>query len=99
MFHRHHSEMPESPIGPPRVRTVRLLQGDDELQAAVERAREFERRGVDAGQRRVGSYDRVLREGVGHLADVVPMDPTGGPVQERLGSDPDLAPALKEVGE
>jgi hypothetical protein len=42
------------------VQTVRLLKGPEELQAAVERARAFERRRVDEYQRRVGAYDRFF---------------------------------------
>ena len=53
---------------------MRLLQNDEELQAAVERARAFERRGVDRGQQRVVNYDRYMREGRGELANVVQMD-------------------------
>jgi hypothetical protein len=75
MFHRHRQVTPGSPISAPRERTVRVLQSDAELQAAVERAREFERRGVDAGQRRVGSYDRVLGTQTDGLAPVLPIAP------------------------
>ena len=75
MFHRHRQVTPGSPISAPRVRTVRVLQSDEELQAAVERAREFERRGVSAGQRRVGSYDRVLGAQTDTLATVLPIAP------------------------
>jgi len=52
--------------------TVRLL-GPDELQAAVERAREFERRRANEYQRRIGSYDRFLNQGA-RPAEVVPID-------------------------
>jgi hypothetical protein len=45
---------PDPPIVHPQVRTVRLLQGDEELQAALERASAFERRGIDDSQRRIG---------------------------------------------
>jgi hypothetical protein len=55
-------------------RIVRRLQNDEELQAAVERARAFERRGVDRGQQRVVNYDRHMREGRSELANVVQMD-------------------------
>jgi len=43
MFHRHHTH---SAVGTPAVavRTVRLLRSDEELFAAVERAKAFERR-------------------------------------------------------
>jgi hypothetical protein len=75
MFHRHRQVTPGSPISAPPTRTVRVLQSDAELQAAVERAREFERRGVDAGQRRVGTYDRVLGTRTDGLATVLPIAP------------------------
>ena len=60
MFHHSNKKAPDSPIVSPRVQTVRLLTGPEELQAAVERARAFERRRVDEYQRRVGAYDRFL---------------------------------------
>jgi hypothetical protein len=82
MFHRHRQVTPGSPISAPRAGAVRVLQSEAELQAAVERAREFERRGVDAGQRRVGSYDRVLGTQTDGLATVLPIAPE---VQEAGG--------------
>jgi hypothetical protein len=60
MFHHNNKKAPDSPIVSPRVQTVRLLTGPEELQAAVERARTFERRRVDEYQRRVGAYDRFF---------------------------------------
>jgi len=60
MFHHHNKKASDSPIVSPRVQTVRLLMGPEELQAAVERARAFERRRVDEYQRRVGAYDRFF---------------------------------------
>jgi hypothetical protein len=69
MFHRHH-EADVSAVAPSRVTTVRLLENDDELQVAVERARAFE----DRGQRRVVNYDRYLREGHDELANVLHID-------------------------
>jgi hypothetical protein len=54
--------------------SVRLLQGPEELQAAVERAREFERRRVDEYQRRVGAYDRFLNTADDQPANVVPIE-------------------------
>jgi hypothetical protein len=60
MFHHHNKKVPDSPIVSPRLQTVRLLTGPEELQAAVERARAFERRRVDEYQRRVGAYDRFF---------------------------------------
>jgi hypothetical protein len=58
---------------------VRVLQGPEELHEAVERAREFERRGVHEYQRRIGDYERFLVQGAGPPANVVPIDtPRGG---------------------
>jgi hypothetical protein len=74
MFHRHHKDTPEPPIVSSRVRTVQLLQSPEELQAAVERARDFERRRANEYQRRFGSYDRFLNHGEDHPANVVPID-------------------------
>ena len=74
MFHHHYKETPGPPIESSRVGSVRLLQGHEELQAAVERARDFERRAVDEYQRRVGSYDRFLNQGEGDSVNVVPID-------------------------
>ena len=74
MFHHHDKKSSESPIVSPRVRTVRLLEDPEELQAAVERARAFERRRVDEYQRRVGAYDRFLTPSESTSAVVVPID-------------------------
>ena len=55
MFH-HHKSTQLSPVESPRDETVRLLQSPEELRAAIERARAFERSGVDEHQRRVGAH-------------------------------------------
>jgi hypothetical protein len=73
MFHRHHAA-DVSAVAPPRVRTVRLLETDEDLRAAVERAKAFERRGFDESRRRSLSYERYLRERPDGLADVVHID-------------------------
>ena len=73
MFHRHH-EAEVSAVAIPRVRTVRLLETDEDLRVAVERAREFERTRAAHGARPALSYDRYLREPTDGLADVVPID-------------------------
>ncbi|GEM_PF-5036150 len=44
------------------VPTVRVLRNDEELREAVQRAREFERRGLEEFRHRLGSYDRFLDE-------------------------------------
>lgn len=75
MFHHRHNTL-EIPVPPSRVASVRLLHGQEELQAAVERARAFERRQADEYQRRVGTYDRFLRNEE-RPANIVPIAPDG----------------------
>jgi hypothetical protein len=60
MFHRHHTQ---SAVGTPavQVRTVRLLQSDEELFAAVERAKAFERRNNRLRTRRSEPCDHSPR--------------------------------------
>jgi hypothetical protein len=90
MFRRNSKILP---VEPPRVHTVRLLQSDEELRAAVERARASERRGSDEYQRRVGAYDRLLDNAPGVLATIVGIDPLRGglshEVEHRGRSVPD----------
>jgi hypothetical protein len=74
MFHRRQATT-ESTVAPLGSHTVRILKDNQELQEALERARDFERRGVDAGQRRVGTYERVLVARAQNLAPVVPIIP------------------------
>jgi hypothetical protein len=62
MFY-HHRKSIDLPNAPCRVGTVRLLESLEDLQAAVERARNFERRGVAVYERRVGNYERCLNDG------------------------------------
>jgi hypothetical protein len=57
---RHHKLANELPIASSHEESVRLLNSPEELQAAIERAREFERREVAEFQRRVRAYDRFL---------------------------------------
>jgi cobalamin biosynthesis protein CobT len=59
VFHNHPDAVSGPSIDPPQVRTVRLLETDEELQSAIERVRDFERR---ANYRRVGAYDRTLNK-------------------------------------
>jgi hypothetical protein len=62
MFHhRHDNDGSDSPIASPPVKTVRILQGDDELHEAIERARGFESRGFDEYKRRMGTYDLMTK--------------------------------------
>ena len=59
MFRNHPDAVSGPTIDPPRVRTVRLLETDEELQSAIERVRDFERK---ASCRRVGAYDHTLNK-------------------------------------
>ncbi len=75
MFRRSHRATGHCVIAAPRVRTVRVLDTPEDLRAAVERAREFER--MRAGHSApVLRYERYLRESSGdqNLADVVQLD-------------------------
>jgi hypothetical protein len=75
VFHHHHQEEASGrPAEAPAVTSVRVLQNGDELQAAVERAREFERRRFAESERRVGSYDRYLHEAGDQPSNVVAID-------------------------
>jgi hypothetical protein len=74
MFHRRHEANVSAVTPPPRVRTVRLLETDEDLRAAVERARAFERMRAEQGGARVLSYERYLRDRSEGLADVVQID-------------------------
>jgi len=70
-----------APVVEAPVRTVRVLHTREELQQAVEQAREFEWRGIAEHERRLGSYERVLHQaaddvGSGPLADVVSLEPS-----------------------
>jgi len=73
VFHRQRYSLSVPSIVHPQERSVRLLENDEELQAAVERAKAFERRTANHHQRRVGSYDRFLSEGNGRLPKVVTL--------------------------
>jgi hypothetical protein len=73
MFHRHHKDGSAAPIASPPVKTVRLLQGEEELQTALERARGFESRGFDEYKRRMGAYDRFLTK-EGPSSNVISLD-------------------------
>jgi hypothetical protein len=75
MFHhRHDKDGSYSPIASPPVKTVRVLQGDDELQEAIERAKGFESRGLDEYKRRMGTYDRFMARGQVRPDNVLPIE-------------------------
>lgn len=74
MFYHHRDALPLLDIDPPRVKSVRLLRNDEELQAAVERARAFERRD-NYRQRRVDAYDRFLSSEEGGPPEAKSMTP------------------------
>lgn len=92
MFHHRHKDIPVPPLASPRPRTVRVLQDPEELHAAVERAREFERRGIHEYQRRIGGYDRFLVQGTSQPANVVPIDSSRGTEpQPEATQDPQIS--------
>jgi hypothetical protein len=65
MFHHRRDEVTGPIVVPPQFQTVRLLQTDEELQLAIDRARAFERK--HEYERRVSeAFDRLL-EAVVHL--------------------------------
>jgi hypothetical protein len=72
MFHHHHSTE-VSVVATPRS-TVRLLETDEDLRAAVERASAFERRGAVQGTRRALSYERYLDRTQHHFTDMAQVD-------------------------
>jgi hypothetical protein len=75
MFHHRHDKAgSHSPIPAPPIKSVRVLQGDAELQEALERAKGFESRGFDEYKRRMGAYDRFLTRGQGRPDNVLPME-------------------------
>jgi hypothetical protein len=78
MFHhRHDKDGSLSPIASPPVKTVRLLNGEAELQEALERAKGYESRGFDEYKRRMGAYDRFLTRGQqGRPDNVLPIEPS-----------------------
>ena len=89
MFRRHHTESAGMSSTPARVRTVRLLADDDELLAAVERARAFERRVINGQRRQNGSYDRPIRDVESDSANAVAVESRGqAPLREDEGEGP-----------
>ena len=56
----HHRKPTDLHAVASQVATVRLLECHEGLEAAVERAREFERKGVALYERRVGHYERYI---------------------------------------
>ena len=96
MFHRRHKNVSGPPAVPSAPGSVRMLVGHEELEAAVGRAKEFERRGIDEYQRRLVTYDRLLRDDQDDLAEVVPIESATDP-GPTTGS-PETAP-LTQTGE
>jgi hypothetical protein len=80
VFRHYRDVIPVPKIDPPRVRTVLVLQSNEELQSAIERARAFERR--DEYERRVGAYDRYLNM----LALIMRMPPEDTEEERKAGS-------------
>lgn len=89
MFRRHHTESAVMSSTPVRVRTVRVLADDEELLAAVERARAFERRVINEQKRRNGTYDRLLRDVESDSANAVAVESREqAPFREGEGEGP-----------
>jgi nucleotide-binding universal stress UspA family protein len=86
MIRRHRRINSAAPVAPLPAHTVRLLRGEEELQAAVERAKAFERRGSDEYQRRVGTYDRLLSYAHEHAASVTALKSINAPGEGRKSS-------------
>jgi hypothetical protein len=61
IFHRHHAPSATGAVTTPQMRSVRLLRSDEELVAAVERAKAFERRNVRVQHMPDDSHDHPLR--------------------------------------
>jgi hypothetical protein len=77
MFHHRRDKTGSlSPIASPPVKTVRLLNDEAELQAALERAKGYESRGFDEYKRRMGAYDRFLTKGLERPDNVLPIEPS-----------------------
>ncbi len=72
MFRRSHRATAQCVIAAPRVSTVRVLATPEDLRAAIERAREFERMRAGHGAP-ILRYERYLHTGAGdqNLADVM----------------------------
>lgn len=87
VFRHYRDVIPVPKIDPPRVRTVLVLQSNEELQSAIERARAFERR--DEYERRVGAYDRYLNM----LAHIMRMPPEGTEEERKAGSQGRVLPS------
>jgi len=86
VFRHYRDVVPVPNIDPPRVRTVLVLQSNEELQSAIERAQAFERR--DEYERRVGAYDRYLNM----LAQVMRMPPEHTEGDRKTGSPDRVLP-------
>jgi hypothetical protein len=70
MFRRSHRAAGHCAFSAPRMSSVRLLETPEDLRAAVERAKEFERRSADRGGP-VFRYEQYVR--AHNLADVVQL--------------------------
>jgi hypothetical protein len=74
-------------VRPSRAGTVRLLETEEELQAAVERARAFERLSAGLEAIRALKYEHYLHEPGGGLAKVVPIDTQRPAASERSSGE------------
>jgi len=75
MFRRRvHNETIPTDVHAPRAGPVRLLETEEELRAAVERARAFQRMSAGLEAIRALRHERYLHEPSGSLADVALTD-------------------------
>jgi hypothetical protein len=76
MFHRNRDRATDI-VAPPRVSNVRLLETEEELQAAVERAWAFEYARAYQGRVRALTYEQYLGQRPEDLAEVVAIESSG----------------------
>jgi hypothetical protein len=86
MFRRrgHKETIPTNAHAARPAGAVRLLETEEELRAAVERARAFERMSVGLEAIRALRHERYLYEPRGGHADVVPIDKDRHAASEQL---------------
>jgi hypothetical protein len=76
MFHRNrHARL--GVVASPRVSNIRLLETEDDLQAAVERARAFERARAVRGAGRALAYEQYVGQRPDGLPEIVAIDSSG----------------------
>jgi len=90
MFRRrgHNQTIPRDAHAAHRPGAVRLLETEEELRAALERARAFERMSAGLGAIRALKHERYLYDPRSGLADVVPIDTDRPAAPERFRREP-----------